>query len=297
MKAPGAADHAVGVVAVEIGDVVDAGEAAAGHQRQPVDDDALRDQPRRARRSTGAPWLLGPSPEMSMTRFWPLKAAFGEQIGAEFERAGDRGAPRAVGRLRRSLRRHAAAASARVAITVHGTMTCCEDDPGPFEIGDGDAAVDAVGDRLQHLLVGQRRGVALALDVEFRRRHRQRHIDGQHQFDVDRLGRTGPATHRPRTTPADRQAEASSWRDDTRFARLAKRATLHEFAKLGDGPARLACAGSHSNSRSLAAIIAPAVMRKTGDRDGPVGTAAVAGRREHDHREQRRGVGQRRPAP
>ena len=37
----GPADHAVGVVPVEIGDVIGAGEAAAGHQRQAVDGDAL----------------------------------------------------------------------------------------------------------------------------------------------------------------------------------------------------------------------------------------------------------------
>ncbi len=58
----------------------------------------------------------------------------------------------------------------------------------PFEIGDRDLAMDAVGDRLQHAVIRQRGGIAVALDVEFGRRHGKRDVDGQHEFDVDRLG-------------------------------------------------------------------------------------------------------------
>ena len=58
----------------------------------------------------------------------------------------------------------------------------------PFEIGDGDLAVDAVGDGLDHAVAGEGCGIAGALDIEFGWRHRQRHVDRKHQFDVDGLG-------------------------------------------------------------------------------------------------------------
>ena len=69
--------------------------------------------------------------------------------------------------------------------------------PGPFDIGDGDLAVDAVLDRLDDTLVGQRCGIALALDLQLDGRHGKRDIDGQDQFDVDRFGGRKPAW-RPR---------------------------------------------------------------------------------------------------
>ena len=36
--------------------------------------------------------------------------------------------------------------------------------------------------------MGQRRGIAVALDLELVGRHGQRNVDGQHQFDIDGLG-------------------------------------------------------------------------------------------------------------
>jgi len=45
----------------------------------------------------------------------------------------------------------------------------------------------AIGDRLQHIVVRQRSCVAMSLDLELVRRHRQRNIDRQHQLDIDRF--------------------------------------------------------------------------------------------------------------
>ena len=46
----------------------------------------------------------------------------------------------------------------------------------------------AVGDRLQHAVMRQCGRIAVALDLQFHRRHGERDVDGQHEFDVDRLG-------------------------------------------------------------------------------------------------------------
>ena len=113
-----------------------------------------------------------------------------------------------LGGLAESLLDDALGVGSRLAITVHGTMTCCEVVPGPFDIGDGDPAVGAVGDRLEDPVVGQRRRIAMALDLQFVRRHGQRNVDGQHQFDVDRLGGDGSApasSKRQRGTAPQRQ--------------------------------------------------------------------------------------------
>jgi hypothetical protein len=52
-------------------------------------------------------------------------------------------------------------------------------------------AGEAAGDRRQHFRAGQRRGIALPLDLQLARRHRSRHVDGEHQLhvDLDRGGR------------------------------------------------------------------------------------------------------------
>ena len=122
-----------------------------------------------------------------MTRFVPLEAAFGEQIAAEFQRAGNRGAPGAVRRMGGKLRDHP------LGVGPAGDHRPRHDDmlrgrSGPFDIGDGDLAIGAVGDRLQHIVMRQRRRIAVTLDLEFVRRHRQRNVDRQHQLDIDRLG-------------------------------------------------------------------------------------------------------------
>ena len=121
------------------------------------------------------------------------KAAFGEQVAGELQGAGDRGAARAVRRIGGQL------VDEGLRILGRGNHRPRHDDvlrglPGPFDIGDGDPAVDAVLDRLDDALMGQRRGIALALDLQFVRRHRKRDVDGQDQFDVDRLG--GERRHR-----------------------------------------------------------------------------------------------------
>ena len=183
-----AADDAVGVVQVEVAHVIGAGEAAIGHQRQAVDGDALLDH-RVAGDIDRRPLVVRTVARNVDDALHAAELAFGEQIGAEFERGRNRGAARAVGRLGRELRRHALGVLAR------GDDRPRHDDmmrgrSGPFEIGDGDLAVGAFRDRLQHAVMRECRGIAVALDLQFVRRHGERHVDGQHQLDVDRLGGT-----------------------------------------------------------------------------------------------------------
>ena len=94
-----------------------------------------------------------------------LKAAFGEEIAAEFQRAGNRGAAGAVGRMGGKLLGHP------LGVGTTGDHRPRHDDmlrgrTCPFDIGDGDLAIGAVGDRLQHMVVRQRRGIAV--DAGFR---------------------------------------------------------------------------------------------------------------------------------
>ena len=100
--------------------------------------------------STGGTLIVGAVAGNVDDPLHAAKAAFGEQIAGELQGAGDRGAARAVRRVGGQLVDERARHPRAMAITVHGTMTCCEVVPGPFDIGDGDLAVDAVGDRLEH---------------------------------------------------------------------------------------------------------------------------------------------------
>ena len=78
-------------------------------------------------------------------------------------------------------------------------MTCCEVVP-PIRNRRPQSCRKAFGNRLQHAVMGQRRRIAVALDLEFRRRHGKRHVDGEHELDVHRLGgQARQAVGRPST--------------------------------------------------------------------------------------------------
>ena len=58
----------------------------------------------------------------------------------------------------------------------------------PFDEADRDLLVRSGPDRIEHLRVGDRRGVAFALQLELRMVDAARHVGGQHQQQVDLLG-------------------------------------------------------------------------------------------------------------
>ena len=70
-------------------------------------------------------------------------------------------------------------------MTAQGAIVACERGPGPFDIGDGDAAEEAGADRREHLRVLQGGEVALLLQLLLGRIHGARHIDGEHQLQID----------------------------------------------------------------------------------------------------------------
>ena len=55
----------------------------------------------------------------------------------------------------------------------------------PLHVGDDDAAVGARGDGLVHLGVAERHDVAVALQALLVEVHRQRHVDGDDELEVD----------------------------------------------------------------------------------------------------------------
>ena len=61
-------------------------------------------------------------------------------------------------------------------------------DAGPFHKGDRDAPVAAGGDGLEHPPVGDRRGIAFALQLELVLVDAARHVGCEHQQQIDRLG-------------------------------------------------------------------------------------------------------------
>ena len=134
---------------------------------------------------TGEPLLLGPSPEMSMTRRRPLIRILVEQRHREIDRARDRGARGPADRGLHDL----------VGDGVGG-FRAVDHPPGnddllvaggrPFEIGHGDLAVRAALERLQKFLGDDGLRITLALDRQLIHVHRIGDIDGEHQFDIDR---------------------------------------------------------------------------------------------------------------
>jgi len=57
--------------------------------------------------------------------------------------------------------------------------------PGPLHVHDGDLALGARYQRVDHVLVAEGLDIALALDGVFVMVHRLRDIDGEHEFEVD----------------------------------------------------------------------------------------------------------------
>ena len=115
--------------------------------------------------ATGGPWLLAPSPDTSTTRFRPRKLLSANRSPANC-RALEIEVRRALfGGLAREL------LDEGLRIGGRRNHRPRHDDvlrglSGPFDIGDGDPAVDAVLDRLDDALMRQRCGVALALDLQ-----------------------------------------------------------------------------------------------------------------------------------
>ena len=165
---------------------------------------------------TGAPLLLGPSPEISMTRRRPVIRILVEQRHREIDRARDRGARGPADRRLQDF----------VGDGVRGFRTV-DHPPGnddllvarrrPFEIGHRDLAVRQALQRLQKFLGDDRLRIALALDREFIHVHRIGDVDGENQFDIDRrrglvlgrrdsrvcgFGAAKPATSPPAIAPA-----------------------------------------------------------------------------------------------
>jgi hypothetical protein len=61
-------------------------------------------------------------------------------------------------------------------------------DAGPFDERNGDAAVWAATNRLNHSRVGKSRRVSRTLQIEFRLVHATRNVGGQHEKEIDTLG-------------------------------------------------------------------------------------------------------------
>jgi hypothetical protein len=113
-----------------------------------------------------------------------MEPAFGDEVGREAQAAGDRSAPR---RLRDFLRQPGREGLGLGAVRDEGPG---HDDAlglhaGPFDIGYGDATIGAVGYGVDDPLVRHRGGIALALDLQFVRRHRKGDIDGEDKLDID----------------------------------------------------------------------------------------------------------------
>ena len=108
-----------------------------------------------------------------------------EQLRAEFDRAGNRRARRASIRRRRDL------ADERIRRFRpldqpprhdHAPLAIA----GPFEIGDGDLAVDALAQGLQEFARSQRLDITLALQRLLVRIHRIGNVDPERELDIDR---------------------------------------------------------------------------------------------------------------
>ena len=140
------------------------GMVPLGHQRQAVDGDALRDD-LVADLGDRRPLVVGAVARHVDHPLQAAKTALGEQVAGKLQRAGDRGAARAVRRIGGEL------VDEGLRIGGRRDHRPRHDDvlrglPGPLDIGDGDLAVDAVLDRLDDAVMGQRSGVALALDLQ-----------------------------------------------------------------------------------------------------------------------------------
>ncbi len=86
---------------------------------------------------TGRPWLLGPSPDTSMTRRIPSNPLRSNRPAAK-SMAEEIGAAHPV-RPRLGETIGEASAASLPSISVHGRTTCCEVSPAHSDIGDRDA--------------------------------------------------------------------------------------------------------------------------------------------------------------
>ena len=122
----------------------------------------------------------------------------------EVDAAADRGAVGERARRFQQLVAELARRALRPPITVQSITTFCALDARPFDEADGDAPVAARADRVEHARVGDRGGIALALQLEFRLVDAARDVGGEHQQQIDRLGgardgcgdRPAPATRK-----------------------------------------------------------------------------------------------------
>ncbi len=97
-------------------------------------------------------------------------------------------------------------------ISVQSITTCLRANAGPFDECHADAAGAAGADGVEHARIGDRRGIALALQLEFRGIDAARNVGGQHQQEIDirrpRAAATGasaaPAKIETRRTPVAR---------------------------------------------------------------------------------------------
>ena len=183
------ADHAILVIDVEFLDIHRAGIRPLEHDRQAVDGDAGGEHVV-AHRHHQRPVIVGAVAGHVDHAAQAAIAAVVEQRLGEAQRAGNRGARGApIGRARDL-------GGDRVGRFRPVDQPPRHDDllvvlAGPFEIGDGDLAVGALAQRVQEFARGQRLHIALALQRLLVRVHRIGHVDGDHQFDVDRQWRSG----------------------------------------------------------------------------------------------------------
>ena len=169
----------------EVGHAEHVATVALQRDREAVDGDALRRAPRSRAGSTGGPMLLGPSPETSMTRRVPESRCSIEQGGRRISMLAEIDVPkRPMTRPGRDLPREGLGAVQAVDQRPgHDDLLAAG--PGPFEIGDGDAADQPGLDRRDDLRVLDRLDIALALDLLLGGIHRARNVDGQHEFEID----------------------------------------------------------------------------------------------------------------
>jgi hypothetical protein len=90
---------------------------------------------------------------------------------------------------------------------------------GPLDIDDGNLAVGALTQGAEKFGGRQRLDVALALQRLFVRIHRERHIDREHEFDIDRNGvgaLVGKEPHWNRSGKARRRRKCGCHQNDER---------------------------------------------------------------------------------
>ena len=153
---------------------------------------------------TSRPALLVPSPETSMVRRLASERRAGELRHREIDAAADRGA---IGEGARRFDDLGGEILCRRLVVDDGPVDddLLRADARPFDEGHRDLAERAGADRLDDARIDDGRGIAVALQLEFRGVDAARYVGRQHQKKIDLLG--GPRRCRAKHGPLQRTAQ------------------------------------------------------------------------------------------